>query len=168
MQDLRARVPVVRSFGRQTDMECKEMANKGIFAGDPEAVVKPPNPKAAEHHWLEVFDSDGHSFGLVVAQWNPGAQKWSHSGYVGSGLYLDTRYWRYVAPCQMPEIPAGAEGVGLYCGIVVETVDDLAVRVVAADGERWQFRAASEDDPFNHFLWKVFSRLARSPRSKER
>jgi hypothetical protein len=62
----------------------------------------PPNAKAAEHHWLEVLDIDGHSFGLVVAQWNPGAKRWSHSGMVGSGLYLETQYWRYVAPCPMP------------------------------------------------------------------
>jgi hypothetical protein len=63
----------------------------------------PPNPKAAAHAWLEVRDCDGHSFGLVVAQWNPGARRWSHSGYVGSGCYLDTTYWRYAAPLAMPE-----------------------------------------------------------------
>lgn len=64
----------------------------------------PPNPKAGEHHWLEVRDSDGHSFGLVVAQWNPGAQRWSHSGMVGTGLYLSTEHWRYVARCPLPAI----------------------------------------------------------------
>ncbi|WP_146039558.1 MULTISPECIES: hypothetical protein [unclassified Variovorax] len=62
--------------------------------------------KTAEHHWLEVKDMDGHSFGLVVAQWNPGARKWSHSGNVGTGLYLNSDYWRYVAPCPMPDFPA--------------------------------------------------------------
>jgi hypothetical protein len=64
----------------------------------------PPHPKAADHHWLEVFDMDGHSFGLVVAQWNPGARRWSHSGLVATGMYLETRHWRYVAPCPMPDV----------------------------------------------------------------
>lgn len=63
----------------------------------------PPRIKAPAHHWLEVFDSDGHSFGIVVAQWNPGAQRWSSSGNVGTGAYLHTEHWRYVAPCPMPE-----------------------------------------------------------------
>lgn len=62
----------------------------------------PPNIKMADHHWLEVMDSDGHSFGLVVAQWNPGAKRWSHSGNVATGMYLDTQLWRYVEPCPMP------------------------------------------------------------------
>jgi hypothetical protein len=66
---------------------------------------KPPghHAKLGGHHWLEVFDTDGHSFGLVVLQWNPGAQRWSHSGNVGTGMYLDTRSWKYVADCPMPE-----------------------------------------------------------------
>lgn len=59
--------------------------------------------KTAEHHWLEVKDSDGHSFGLVVVQWNPGAQKWSHSGYVGANMYLETANWVYHSYCPMPE-----------------------------------------------------------------
>lgn len=62
----------------------------------------PPNPKVADHHWLEEMDGDGHSFGLLVAQWNPGAKRWSHSGNVGSGVYLYTQHWRYVAPCPWP------------------------------------------------------------------
>ena len=68
--------------------------------------VKPPvkDLKRAEHHWLEVLDSDGHSFGLIVLQWNPGAQRWSHSGMVGTGIYVDTSYYRYVAQCPMPDI----------------------------------------------------------------
>lgn len=69
--------------------------------------VEPQPPakymRRGDHHWLEVLDFDGRAQGLVVAQWNPGAQKWSHSGYVGSGIYLDTRGWRYVAHCPMPE-----------------------------------------------------------------
>lgn len=67
-------------------------------------VLPPANRlKAAEHHWLEVLDTDGHSFGLVVLQWNPGAKRWSHSGQVGTGRYVDTSYWRYVGPCPMPD-----------------------------------------------------------------
>lgn len=63
----------------------------------------PPNTKTAEHHWLEVFDSDGHSFGLVVLQWNPGAKRWSHSGDIGTGIYVNTYGWKYIAKCPMPE-----------------------------------------------------------------
>lgn len=63
----------------------------------------PKNIKQAEHCWLEVKDSDGHSFGPVVAQWNPKAQKWSHSGDVGTGRYLNTEFWEYIAPCPFPK-----------------------------------------------------------------
>ncbi len=59
--------------------------------------------RTAGHHWLDDYDSDGHYFGCVVLQWNPGAMRWSHSGNVGAGLYVDTAYWRYVAPCSIPE-----------------------------------------------------------------
>lgn len=62
----------------------------------------PPNPKAADHHWLEKLDYDGHSFGLIVLQWNPIAQKWSHSGDVATGLYVNTEGWRYDSPCPLP------------------------------------------------------------------
>lgn len=77
---------------------------------DPHADVGPvpPQPKDAGHHWLEDFDCDGHSFGMVVAQWNPGARRWSHSGNVATGMYLDTRHWKYVAPCPMPDFPEKA------------------------------------------------------------
>lgn len=65
----------------------------------------PPGWKAkiAGHHWLDKRDSDGHSFGLVVLQWNPVAKKWSHSGDCGTGIYIETRYWQYVSECPMPE-----------------------------------------------------------------
>ena len=70
--------------------------------------VKPPTQylKGADHHWLEVLDTDGHSFGLIVLQWNPGAQRWSHSGMVGTGIYVDTTCYRYVGLCPMPELTA--------------------------------------------------------------
>ncbi len=70
------------------------------------AEPQPPKThlRSAGHHWLKVFDINGHNFGIVVAQWNPGVQRWSHSGDVGTGRYLETGYWQYLAPCPMPEI----------------------------------------------------------------
>lgn len=62
----------------------------------------PPNPKQAAHHWLEQRDCDGHAYGLVVLQWNPVAALWIHSGLIGSGTYVDTKHWLYVAPCPLP------------------------------------------------------------------
>lgn len=59
--------------------------------------------RAAGHHWLDHYDSDGHYFGRVVLQWNPAAKKWSHSGNVGTGMYVITSNWKYVAPCPIPE-----------------------------------------------------------------
>lgn len=60
-----------------------------VCANAPTGVFPPENHrKSAGHHWLEVLDSDGHRFGAVVAQWNPGARRWSSSGDVGIGLYL--------------------------------------------------------------------------------
>lgn len=64
--------------------------------------VPPKNQRSAGHHWLEKRDIDGHTFGLVVLQWCPGAKRWSHSGHVGSDIYVDTSYWLYEAPCPMP------------------------------------------------------------------
>jgi hypothetical protein len=67
----------------------------------------PPNEylKRSDHHWLEVLDIDGHSSGLQVVQWNPSAQRWSHSGAYGTGLYLNTEYWKYVTYCPLPGVP---------------------------------------------------------------
>lgn len=64
----------------------------------------PPGWKAktAGHHWLEKFDCDGHSGGLIVLQWNPVARRWSISGNVGAGNYVETKNWKYVAYCPMP------------------------------------------------------------------
>lgn len=57
-------------------------------------------------HWLEVRDYDGHSFGLIALQWNPGSQTWTHSqGHdTHGGKAIDTTYYKYVAPIPMPEL----------------------------------------------------------------
>lgn len=67
---------------------------------------KPPvlHLRTAGHHWLDIYDIDGHYFGRVVLQWQPGVQKWCHSGDVATGCDLTTRNWRYVAPCPMPDL----------------------------------------------------------------
>lgn len=59
--------------------------------------------RGADHHWMEKRDCDGHIWGLVVLQWNPGAKRWSHSSYVGTGFYVDTKYWLYHSHCPIPE-----------------------------------------------------------------
>lgn len=61
----------------------------------------------AGHHWLDVYDSDGHFFETVVMQWQPGVRRWCHSGMVGSGRDVSTAYWKYVAPCPLPDIKRG-------------------------------------------------------------
>lgn len=69
-------------------------------------IPKPPihHIKNAEHHWLDIFDCDGHYFGRVILQWNPGIQLWSHSGNVGTGMYVPVNeYWKYVCYQSMPE-----------------------------------------------------------------
>lgn len=65
----------------------------------------PPNKflKRSDHHWLEVLDTDGHSFGLQVAQWNPGARRWTRSGEYGTDMFLSTEGWKYVAYCPTPD-----------------------------------------------------------------
>lgn len=69
--------------------------------------VEPTPPakylKMADHHWLEVLDYDGHSFGVVVLQWNPQAKRWSHSGMVGTSIYIDTSCYKYLQYCPVPE-----------------------------------------------------------------
>ncbi len=64
----------------------------------------PPNQylKTADHHWLEVRTPDGNTYGLVVLQWNPGVQKWSHSGDYATGYYIDATSYRYIAHCPLP------------------------------------------------------------------
>lgn len=73
-----------------------------------EPYSKEPRPPGREirlagHHWLDDFNMDGQFCGRVVLQWNPGAKRWSHSGMVGTGSYVDTSYWKYVGPCPIPE-----------------------------------------------------------------
>lgn len=65
----------------------------------------PPNKyiKGGYHHWLEKYDCDGHFFGLIVLQWNPGAKRWSHSGNLGTEWYINTENWKYHSVCLMPE-----------------------------------------------------------------
>ena len=67
---------------------------------------KPPKKylKRADHHWLDVYTSDGHFMDIRVLQWAPGAQRWCYSGNVGTGMYVDTKFWRYVDHCPMPEL----------------------------------------------------------------
>jgi len=59
--------------------------------------------KRADHHWLEKIDYDGSPCGLIVLQWNPIARRWSHSDHVGTGLYVNTVGWKYIAHCPLPE-----------------------------------------------------------------
>ena len=59
--------------------------------------------RRAEHHWLDEYDSDGHYHGRIVLQWNPGAQRWSHSGMLATNSYINTKFWKYVGHCPMPE-----------------------------------------------------------------
>lgn len=67
---------------------------------------KPPKQflKQGEHHWLNHIDFDGRVHETIVLQWNPVAQRWSHSGHVGTGTYVDTNGWEYVAHCPMPKV----------------------------------------------------------------
>lgn len=70
--------------------------------------AKEPQPptkhiRTADHHWLDAYDIDGHYKYRAVLQWNPGAKRWSHSGQVGSGCYVNTEYWVYLGYCPIPE-----------------------------------------------------------------
>ena len=58
--------------------------------------------KTASHYWVEKFDCDGHSGGLMVLQWNPTAKRWSISGNVGTGNYVDTKGWKIIQYCPLP------------------------------------------------------------------
>lgn len=71
--------------------------------------VPPKGKKLGGHHWLQEVDFDGRVMDTVVLQWNPGAQRWSHSGHVGTGIYVDTKGWNYLAPCPMPGEFVGRE-----------------------------------------------------------
>lgn len=60
--------------------------------------------KLGGHHWLIEYDYDGRAKDTVVLQWAPGAQRWCHSGNLGTGQYVDTQGWKYLCPCKMPPI----------------------------------------------------------------
>lgn len=93
-------LPVVKSNKLHEEI----MLIKDIVSAVPGEPLPPKQYwRGAEHHWLEKFDCDGSSSGLIVLQWNPGAKRWSHSGYVGSGIYVDTKNWVYHSHCQMPD-----------------------------------------------------------------
>lgn len=85
--------------------EWPNMKEKNYIQSAVEGEPLPPIKfiRGAEHHWLEKKDCDGHSGGLVVLQWNPGVKRWSHSGYVGSGIYVSTKDWVYHSQCPMPD-----------------------------------------------------------------
>lgn len=69
--------------------------------GEPVPPVK--YARGADHHWIQKIDYDGHVGDTVCLQWNPGAKRWSHSGYVGSGIYVEAKGWKYVAHCPIPD-----------------------------------------------------------------
>lgn len=58
--------------------------------------------RLAGHHWLLKKDMDGHIYGLIVLQWCPSARRWSHSGNVGTDIYVPTKYWEYKEECPIP------------------------------------------------------------------
>ena len=65
---------------------------------------KPPADlnRTPHHHYLHVYDN-GNFVKEIILQWDPSAQRWSPSGEVGTGTYVDTSNMRYAAlciPCQ--------------------------------------------------------------------
>ncbi len=66
--------------------------------------VVPPGHHArlGGHHWVQKIDTDGSVIDTVVLQWNPSVRRWSHSGNVGTGLYVDIKGWKYLSVCPMP------------------------------------------------------------------
>ena len=89
--------------GLQAQGEMAELLVMAAFGDqdkEPEKVL-PLNPKQAGYHLLEVLDSDGHSFGQIVAHWWPGQQIWTLNPLVGSARYK-TAFHRYVAPIVLP------------------------------------------------------------------
>lgn len=59
--------------------------------------------KMAGHHWIQLRDYEGRQTDLVVLQWCPGAKRWSHSGNVGTDMYVNTKGATYFCSCPMPE-----------------------------------------------------------------
>lgn len=65
--------------------------------------------KHTGHHWLEMIDTfTGYSLGLIVLQWNPGSQTWTHSNehdtFKGS---IETEGWKYVSYIPEPNESSG-------------------------------------------------------------
>ena len=73
-------------------------------SGFPGDEPQPPGWKAryAGHHWVANIDGDGREWPPVCLQWNPVAMKWSRSGDVATGMYVDIPGYRYVAEAQLP------------------------------------------------------------------
>ena len=64
----------------------------------------PPNHiRHCGHHWLDVFNSDGEYGGRVILQWNASVMRWSNSGMVGTGIYINTGGWKYVCSQEIPD-----------------------------------------------------------------
>lgn len=60
----------------------------------------------AGHHWVEHIDLDGRSRGAIALQWCPGVNRWTHSGEVATGTYVNTEGWRYIGECPYPPLEA--------------------------------------------------------------
>lgn len=102
-------IDFTKTFGGNTLDKLNEFKNNPnattVLAPSVDGEPVPPIRffRGAQHHWLEKKDCDGHSWGLIVLQWNPGAKRWSHSGYVGSGIYVNTKHWVYHSHCPIPD-----------------------------------------------------------------
>lgn len=73
--------------------------------GDPDVIPPGHHVELAGHHWLLVRDSDGHVFGYISLQWQPGARRWCHSHQYATGRNYDVEGYEYVAPCPIPPSP---------------------------------------------------------------
>lgn len=78
-----------------------------LTQNDPAKLVEPRPPlvfiKSASHHWLQEVYDDGRPGQPVVLQWSPASERWCISGDVASGIFMDTRGWKYLAPCPVPD-----------------------------------------------------------------
>lgn len=58
-------------------------------------------------HWLQVLDYDGHSFGNIALQWNPGSRTWTHSqahDTHGAGGGIETTGYKWLAFIPQPPL----------------------------------------------------------------
>jgi hypothetical protein len=69
---------------------------------DPFVIPPAYHIERAGHHWLQVRDYDGHPFGYIVLQWQPGVRQWCHSHQYSRGENYDVTYYEYVGPCPQP------------------------------------------------------------------